>query len=143
VSLSTLEAELVALKEATKESLYLRNLTEDVLLLQTIEHVKELQDTLNGVRTDRKPIPVEIRCDNARLVDSIKSGSIIGARSVRHLRLNAAWLTEQLKCNNVKFEFVAGAQNPADIFTKPMPPMDLERHLKSISVYYMREVCTA
>jgi len=122
IAQSTLEAEYVALNEATKEGLYLENLMIDAFMY------KEL------LSNERGSADMEIYCDNARLVDSLKSGSIHGARSVRHLDIKIGWLREQLLKPNVKFSHISGEENPADLFTKPLSGPVRAKHSAKIGI---------
>ena len=84
---------------------------------------------------DMASVPVEMYCDNARLVDSLKSGSIVGARSVRHLKLKIGWLREEICKPHVKFEHIAGVNNPADLFTKPFSEPEILKYSEKLNVY--------
>ena len=130
IAQSTLEAEYGALNQATKEGLFVRHIIED-----TMTHALRLNEDIVTKYT-KALVPLEVYCDNARLVDSIKSGSIIGARSVRHLRLKAGWLRERLATTDVHFEHIAGVDNPADMFTKPLGETALIKNMKIMRVLW-------
>ena len=70
-------------------------------------------------------------------MDSIKSGSIVGARSVRHIRLKAGWLREQLAKTDVYFQHIPGTENPADMFTKPLGESALTKNLKIMRILWI------
>jgi len=125
IAQSTLEAEYVALNLGTKEGLYVAHMLHDAL---------NFGEIMQSDKKDTCEIPMEVYCDNARLVDSIKSGSIKGAKSVRHLRLKVGWLREQLLNDTVVFNHVAGVSNQADLFTKPLKTLLLEKFGKQLNI---------
>ena len=43
------------------------------------------------------------------------------------------WVRESHQENRLKYEHLAGALQPADMFTKPLPLITLERHMKTLN----------
>ena len=136
ISQSTLEAEYGALNTATKEGLFIRNLVETLTNIEDL--VQHVQGTAGILQTSGSRLPqIDVYCDNARLVDSLKSGSIIGSRAVRHLKLKSRWLREQLLSNGVTFSHIKGTENPADLFTKNLAEPTIKKYINTMRCMYM------
>jgi hypothetical protein len=126
VAQSTFEAEYTALSHAVKEGMFIAHVIDDM---------ECLRDIIVQMNMEAYDAEIEIYCDNARLVDSIKSGSMVGSRKVRHLRTQVALIRAQLERPNVKISHIAGVANPADLFTKPLTQNEVLRHLTTMNVY--------
>ena len=115
VAQSTYEAEYTALNLATREGLFIAQLLADAY---------QIAESLQS----HTSVPLSIYCDNGRLVDSLLSGSIIGTRAVRHLRIKVHWLKEIIDDPQVDFSHVPGPENPADLFTKPLTESEITKY---------------
>lgn len=98
VALSTMEAELLAACDVTKQAAWLRQLLGD------------LRIPLNG--------PMRIRCDNQ---GAIAAASNPGQHDKRkHIGLRANYVTDNVRGGVVAFDYVPGTDNAADMLTKPL-----------------------
>lgn len=100
VCLSTCEAELVALTEATVNALFIRKLLLEQQLIS--------------------PTPIEIYCDNKSTIAKVTNDHVQGNRT-RHIDTKYMYAREQQReFNTIKVEYVATDKNCADGFTKPL-----------------------
>ena len=60
--------------------------------------------------------------------------SRLGLGKVRHLAVSDLWLQEKARDGSMKFSKVAGAENPADAFTKALDAETLQRHMDMIGM---------
>ena len=103
VTLSSGEAELVAMCKLSAE------------LLGIISLVKDLGRTLRGTV----------------LADSTAALAIAdrkGSGKLRHINIGLLWIQEKENKEELKYEKVPGQENPADMMTKDVSPMLLARH---------------
>ena len=110
VALSSAEAELMALTEGAKEA---------VGLVSLVQHV------FGPARTSQDP-PAVFSDSQA----AINIGSMHGLlRRVRHIDLRVCWVQAAIQDRLITLSWLAGTQNPADLFTKALskPAVHLDR----------------
>ena len=113
-ALSSAEAELSALTEGCKESIYLS------LLLETLLSGMPGPERTTGV------YPVWIASDSEAAISIAKMAGLL--RRVRHLELRHRWLQEQVSSGRVTLSFIQGENHPSDGLTKS-PEGSLFDHL--------------
>ena len=139
VATSTLESEYIAASDTTKEVIWLRRLLNSIGQLPTEAHygpiLKEPEETQNPISTEVKPEddspepvdidhdesnapPTVIHCDNQGALTFIKTG-IVRAKT-RHIAVKYQHCHSENMCT-VNFQYVASADNLADIMTKALP----------------------
>ena len=57
--------------------------------------------------------------------------------TMKHVHRNYHWIREKVEQKLIKVEHVAGARNPADIFTKPLQKTLFERFRDMLGVKYI------
>jgi len=113
VSLSTTEAEVVALTDCAREVKYLRNLLQDLQLL--------------------RPGPTTIFEDNLAAVTLSQDLTYRGR--MRHLDVGHRYVQELASRGEVTVKYVNSADQIADIFTKALPPSDFISKRKRLGIY--------
>jgi hypothetical protein len=103
VALSTLEAEYIACSHATRESLWLRRILEEVATTMVINISKG---------------PVPIGCDNQGAIKLITSGVV--KQKSKHIDVKYHHVHDEQTKGTVHFQYVTSAANPADLLTKPL-----------------------
>lgn len=98
VSLSTTEAEYVALSEAAKESVWLRR-----LLLEIVPDWNQ---------------PLPLMCDNISAIEL--SRSPIFHRRTKHIQVRFHFIREQQESKEIDVKYVSTDEQLADSFTKPL-----------------------
>jgi hypothetical protein len=101
VTTSTTEAELLALSQATKESLYVGRL------------LKEL-----AVRLDDEKIP--IKCDNLQTIRLVTDDIARLQTKLRHVDIHNHWLRQEVRNNRITVEYVPSKDMIADGLTKAL-----------------------
>jgi hypothetical protein len=104
VTLSTCEAELVALAAATQEAIWLQKLLRDLFIDHRAFTLFE---------------------DNAAAIALIRDARF--SERTKHVEIKYFFLREQVASGNLNLEYVETAQNIADIFTKPLGRTVFER----------------
>lgn len=100
VALSTMEAEYMALSEATKETIYIRNL---------LHHIKAYNLSQNATK---------IYCDNQSAIELCKN-SVYHARS-KHIDIKYHFSREAQERGDIVVKYISTNFMPADILTKPL-----------------------
>jgi len=103
VALSTLEAEYIASSHATRESLWIRRILEEVANTMSINISKG---------------PVPIGCDNQGAIKLIISGVV--KQKSKHIDVKYHHVHDEQTKGSVNFQYVTSAANPADLLTKPL-----------------------
>jgi hypothetical protein len=106
VSLSSAEAEYVALNEATREIIFIR---------QLLAHLQQPQKE-----------PTELFCDSTAAIAIAKDDKNGGRR--KHLDVTHHWIREQLNNKIIELKWIETARQPADIFTKALPVAAFTTH---------------
>ena len=71
--------------------------------------------------------PVIIRMDSTGGESLAKR--LVNFTRVRHINVRYHWLREAIRLGQLDIIHVAGSENPADIFTKPLSQPTLYKHL--------------
>jgi hypothetical protein len=103
VALSTLEAEYIACSHATRESLWIRRILQEVA-------------TTMSISISKGPIP--IGCDNQGAIKLITSGVV--KQKSKHIDVKYHHVHDEQLKGSVQFQYVTSATNPADLLTKPL-----------------------
>ena len=104
VTLSTAEAEYVALSEAAKEAIWIKRL------------ITELQGSCGGAT---------LREDNQAAI-RIAENPELHART-KHIDVRYHWIRDVIQSKEVKMEYCPTRDNVADALTKPLPRVGLQR----------------
>lgn len=100
VANSTAEAEYIAVSNAAKEAKWVRSFFKEI-------------------GRDYGSEPVRIFCDNQAAVSMTKN-AMYHSRT-KHIDIAVHHIRDLVSKNEIIVEHVAGVENPADIFTKPLP----------------------
>ncbi|KAK9712688.1 Reverse transcriptase (RNA-dependent DNA polymerase) [Popillia japonica] len=100
VSLSTVEAEYVAMTEIVKEWLWIKNFITELGMIEFL------------------PDPCVINCDNQGAI-SLSKSKVISSKS-KHIDVKLHFLRDLVDKHEIIFEYVSTDNNIADIFTKPL-----------------------
>jgi len=111
---STLEAEYMAMSEAAQEAIYLRGLVEFV--------------EYKGVELK----PTAILCDNQGARQLVQNP--YGHKRSKHIDIRYHFNRDAVAKGKVVFVGVATERNVADIFTKALGPIKIERFRKSMGI---------
>jgi hypothetical protein len=111
VSRSTTEAEYIAAGEVAKEIQYVHQIAREFHL---------------------KPKCIEVGIDNRAALFLISDP--ISAARTKHIDIIHHHVREKVMCKQMKFVAVATSENPADVFTKPLPKEVFERHRSTIGI---------
>jgi hypothetical protein len=98
VATSTVEAEYQAASAAAREALWLRQLFADLDIPQT---------------------PMVILCDSQGALSAMMNSQI--SQRVKHIDIIHHFVRERCQLGQIKFQFVEGKLNVADVLTKPVP----------------------
>lgn len=112
VSLSTMEAEFVAMTEATKETIWFNRI---------------LTECFNRKILKGKLIKPILYVDNMATIDFVKS-PIENYRS-KHIDVKLFFVRDLVYKNLFELKYIKSKDNLADIFTKPMTKTELERFI--------------
>jgi len=117
VTLSSSEAEYVAISESVKEIKFIYYLLKDV-----------------GIEID---LPIIVKTDNIGAM-FISQNASSGVRT-RHIDTRYYFVQENLEDGIIKIEFVKSAENDSDIFTKNVSQEIYETHMKKFLDEYDEE----
>ena len=106
VALSTIEAEYMALSEATKEVIWIRQLLADLGYPQ------------------RSPTILYI--DNQSSISLAKNPAIYSR--IKHISIHYHFIREYLKNDEINIQFISTQEMIADILTKPLPAPKHRKH---------------
>ncbi|KAK3251572.1 hypothetical protein CYMTET_39091 [Cymbomonas tetramitiformis] len=116
VSLSTTEAEIIAMSEGAREIKYMINVLNDLV------------DICN---------PVPMYCDNQGAIH-LASDYVNNNRS-KHIEVRNMYIRELVKSKTVEASYVSSADNTADIFTKPLPLPAFLTHRERLGIMKMKD----
>jgi hypothetical protein len=128
VALSTTEAEYMAANMAGREALWLvqaRNVYgKDPTELIHLSSSHPTHDALTNQQHNATPIlpsgpPILINCDNQGAIHLLDNNHI--KKSSKHIDITFHWSREQVEKGRLIFKYIPGIDNPADVFTKPLP----------------------
>ena len=111
VATSTLEAEYIALFEASQEIVFVQRLVTDAGN-QPVE------------------LPTTILCDNQGAKEVAEHPKF--HKRTKHIDIKFHKIRERVQTGIVAVEYVASANNTADIFTKALPRETFQRHMRSL-----------
>jgi hypothetical protein len=109
---STTEAEYIAAGEGVKEAIWLRSLMKDIGLQQ------------KG--------PTRIYGDNQAAIAILKSD--VASRRTKHIDIAYHFAREAVQAGQVSFQYIRTDEMIADIFTKPLGRIKLEKFRKLLGV---------
>jgi hypothetical protein len=113
VALSTCEAEYMAMSEATKEAMYLRQLLQDINMLP-------------------QPAPTIIYCDNQAAIQLTKTES--QHNRAKHIDIRHHFVRDAIRRKIVTFKYVNSENNTADILTKAIPTPQHQKLVKQLNL---------
>ena len=111
VSLSTCEAEYIALAEAAQEGKFLRQLCIDLRILNTSDSALVNADNQGAIKLAKNPM--------------------FHKRS-KHIDIKYHFIRRELELNTIRVEYVASEDNLADIFTKTVSRVKLDKFRRFI-----------
>lgn len=115
ISLSTMEAEFVAMTEVSKELLWFDRILAECFDKKIVSGYKNISNLLS---------------DNQAAIDFVKS-PIENCRS-RHIDVKLFFIRDLVFENKFTLKFVRSKENLADVFTKPLTKHDLRKFLDNI-----------
>ena len=110
VTLSSTEAEWMALSEAVKDILFLKYLCETM-----------------GIRVER---PITVRVDNMGAV--FMSNNVTTSQRTKHIDIRSKFVREYVQDGVIIIKFVRSEDNDSDIMTKNLGSVLHERHSKKL-----------
>ncbi|KXJ68315.1 hypothetical protein RP20_CCG004301 [Aedes albopictus] len=112
VSLSSMEAEYIALSDACQEAVWLRQLLQDF-----------------GEKQEDATI---INEDDQGCIPFVHAGRI--SKRSKHIETRQFYVKDVCDRGDVKIQYCPSEQNTADLFTKPLGTSKLMQHSKSIGL---------
>lgn len=113
VAMSTTEAEYMAMAEATKQAIWMRQLLKDF-----------------GIRMSE---PTRINCDNQGAIKLVSNPEF--HQRTKHIDVRHHFIREAAEMKKVVMQYVASEEQPADIMTKALNGPKFEHCLKLIMFY--------
>lgn len=114
VSLSTMEAEYIALSEVSKEVIYLKRLLNHMQFYRFVEN------------------PVCVLCDNQSAIELAKN-AVYHKRS-KHIDIRFHFTRELVEKNEIKIVYLRTDSMLADILTKALPKIKHERAIEMLNL---------
>lgn len=113
VALSTMEAELSAGCDATKQAAWLRQILQDL----------------------RVPVkgPIRYLCDNQGAIAAAANPGQHDKR--KHMGMKAHYVTDEVKRGRVAFEYVPTEENAADLLTKPLDRYKTTKFARALGLF--------
>ena len=108
ISLSTHEAELQALIDASQEAIWLRHIYSEVL------------DTSNSLG------PMVVYCDNQSTIHTVKVEEMTFKKLSKHIDRQKEWIRQRVERKEIDVKFVRTKAQLADMFTKPLNGLQLK-----------------
>ena len=115
VTISTMEAELLALSQAVKEALFISRL------------LKELQIGLDDHR-------IRIECDNKQTIRLVTEEIARLKTNLRHMDIHNHWLRQEVQKNLIMVEYTESALMIADDLTKALTNNAFERFMEQMNL---------
>jgi hypothetical protein len=112
VALSTVEAEYIVLTRAAQQQKWMYGWMAEVGL--------------------RQELPGTVYCDNRGAVDLTKNTK--SHSKVKHIDIRHHFVRELVQKGELKVDFIRGTENPADLFTKPLPRDAHHCYLAELSI---------
>jgi hypothetical protein len=120
VTTSTTEAELLALSQVAKESMFVRMLLEELRV--------ELTDKT-----------ITIQCDNTQTIRLINEEISQLTTKLRHVDIHNHWLRQEAKRKSIKVVYVPSGEMLADGFTKILPANNWPQFLTQVGLVKVKE----
>jgi hypothetical protein len=79
-----------------------------------------------------QPLPGTLYCDNRGAVDLTKNTK--SHSKVKHIDIRHHFIRELVQKGGLKVDFIRGNENPADLFTKPLPRLAHEGYLAELNI---------
>jgi hypothetical protein len=117
VSISTLQAEIVACSEACRESQWIRNLLGEL-----------------GFKFEQ---PVKVFCDNTAAVQTIKNPT--NHAGTKHIDIRYLYARELAEKKLISIEYVPTDENISDLFTKALPVKKFEYFREKLGIREISE----
>jgi hypothetical protein len=80
----------------------------------------------------KQELPGVLYGDNRGAVDLTKTTK--SHSKVKHIDIRHHYIRELVQTGELKVDFIRGTENPADIFTKPLPRLAHERYLSELNI---------
>lgn len=114
VALSSTEAEYMALSESCKEAIYLRNILNELTVLNESLSLCLYSDNQSSIKLATNPL--------------------FNSKRTKHIDTRHHFVRECVSLNKVKIKYVSTSDMPADIFTKSLSANKHYKFLKSIGM---------
>lgn len=112
VSLSSMEAEYIAIGSAVKEAIWIRRIMNEMLNLQI------------------PSVPIYVVTDSQGAIELANHNS--KAPATKHIALRYHFIRDHLNKETICLKHIPGNTNIADIFTKPLPRVAFEKYTNAI-----------
>lgn len=123
IAMSTLEAELIAASEGTREAIWLGRLVHELSpLFRSPGYVKN---------------PVIMRCDNMGAIALITRGDMNVSARTKHIEIRQFHARDTQTQGLVQFEYVQTEENTADIFTKALNSIKFDVFCKKLALTFL------
>ncbi|RKK80123.1 hypothetical protein BFJ68_g17747, partial [Fusarium oxysporum] len=120
VTTSTTEAELLALAQAAKESMFISRL------------ITELGVTLNNRS-------IIIQCDNAQTIRLINSDVALLQTKLRHVDIHNHWLRQEALANRILVRHTPTTEMIADGLTKALPAQQFQKFVTQVGLVDIKD----
>jgi hypothetical protein len=111
ISLSSTEAELIALCHATKEAVWIKNLLKEIDV--NLKSILIMEDNIPCIKIAEEPK------EHQRL---------------KHLDIKYLFVRDLIQQGIIKLKYIGSKEQPADMMTKPLGRLLLEKHCKFIGL---------
>ena len=125
VAMSTAEAEYMAAGACGREAQWLSKIEGELLGLENCPVCYTAESpsyaklvTTTGKKSDLTNAQV-IMCDNQSALHMIKNRQC--SKEIKHIDKIHHWVRDSVDNGELEFKFIPGKDNPADMFTKPLP----------------------
>lgn len=123
VTTSTTEAELLALAQAAKESMFVSRL------------LKELK-----VKLDKERIRIE--CDNRQTIGLVTKDNLTLKTNLHHVDIHNHWLRQVYSRGGIEVKYTESSKMMADGLTKALPRQSFERFRNQMGLVNIQELLT-
>jgi hypothetical protein len=142
IALSTAESEYMAMSPCIKHAVWLNRIFTDISSMQetTLINVGEIVPPFRHDTASKKPDDIK----NAQIIYSDSKSAIAmvnndqSGKLTKHIAKVYHYAREQVANGVVKFEHVKGVDSVSDIFTKPLPAPDFQKHRNSLGLRSLR-----
>jgi hypothetical protein len=120
VTTSTTEAELLALAQAAKESMFISRLITEL-----------------GVTLDNRSIIIQ--CDNAQTIRLINSDVALLQTKLRHVDIHNHWLRQEALANRISVRHTPTTEMIADGLTKALPAQQFQKFVTQVGLVDIKD----